>query len=161
MKKVFGLIFLLIVILFSGCNLVEAIEITNNDSEIVKSRSEEIIRCFDERDSESIKKMMCSETISNVSDIDEQIQSAFEIYEGKSESYEVVYAGMAGSMQEGVWTDKHTSVKIKDIATDSGGKYIISYTEYFIYDDDENRVGVIAISLRNDNGDLLVGIGER
>ena len=91
--------------------------------------------------------------------IDLQIETAFDCYEGESKSYSFHYLGFDGCRVDGKWTDKHSTVKIKYIKTSSEKMYWITYTEYIIYDNDSGRIGIIGMSLRDENLNVIAEIG--
>lgn len=149
-KKLVFITVILISIVFSGCNA---------EPSYIKVQSDEIIRCFDEKDAEGLKALFCQNSI-DYYDIDSEIQNAFDLYEGQSVSYKMnSKGGWSGGMQEGIWYDKHYTPEIRNIKTNCGKEYTIGFCTYEIYESDAGKVGICVIALRDDNGNQLAAIG--
>ena len=81
-------------------------------------KSVEIIRCFDEKDVEGLKSLFCQYSQDNDS-IYSEIEEAFNMYEGKSVSFEFRYrGGVSGEWRNGKAVDEHVHPKIENIITD-------------------------------------------
>ena len=151
-KKLVFITVILISIVFSGC-------VTKKDPSSIKVQSEEILRCFDEKDAEGLKSMFCQNSI-DYYDIDSEIQNAFDLYEGESVSYKIYSnGGWSGGYDNGICVDKHSTPEIGNIKTNCGKKYTIGYCTYEVYEKDEGKVGICVIALRDDNGNQLAAIG--
>ena len=153
MKKILFVIFLSLLCLLSSC------EIESGESDLLESTANEVIRCFNEDDVDALKLLFCQNTLNEAVDIEMQIENAFECYDGKSESYDFHYLGFDGCCVDGKWIDKHSTVKIKNIKTSSEKMYWITYTEYIIYDNDSGKIGIIGMSLRDENLNVIAEIG--
>lgn len=158
------LIILFVSLCLSGCGISqifdETFEELDSDNLYVENMSQEIVRCFDEKDAESLKELF-SYNIQGEYDLDSQIESAFNLYNGKSQSYYVTEKSWEGSIRDGVFYDKHFTPKIKDIVTDEGMTYSIYYLTYYIYEEDERRIGITALGLMSDNQTELARIGKK
>lgn len=156
MKKLLTIILLLIITLtVSGCMFIK-----DKTKSKAYDKSVEIIRCFDEEDSEGLKKLFCEHT-RNSSDIDKEIEEAFTLYDGKSESFEFAYnGGVAGSWRDGKAIDEHIEPEIQDISTELGNIYRVYYHEYLTYEKDENCVGITHMIIFDENTDKKIQIGE-
>lgn len=140
---------ILISTLFSSCNA---------EPSYIKVQSDEIIRCFDEKDAEGLKALFCQNSI-DYYDIDSEIQNAFDLYEGQSVSHTLNLYGWSGGMQEGIWYDKHYTPEIRNIKTNCGKEYTIGFCSYEIYESDAGRVGIGVIGLQDEEGDVIAVIG--
>ena len=140
---------ILISTLFSSCNA---------EPSYIRVQSDEIIRCFDEKDAEGLKALFCQNSI-DYYDIDSEIQNAFNLYEGQSVSHTLNFYGWSSGMQEGIWYDKHYTPEIRNIKTNCGKEYTIGFCVYEVYEKDEGKVGICVIALRDDNGNQLAAIG--
>ncbi len=157
-KKLVFITVILISIVFSGCVTINN-KPSNNKPSYIRVQSDEIIRCFDEKDAEGLKALFCQNSI-DYYDIDSEIQNAFDLYEGESVSYKIFSnGGCAGGMQDGIWYDKHYTPEIRYIKTNCGRGYAIGYCTYEVYEKDEGKVGICVIALRDDNGNQLAAIG--
>ena len=159
MKKVICIILITIICLnFSSCNFSDN---KDNDTKLINDQAKEIVRCFDEKDIDGLKSLFCQNTQDNYN-LDEEIQDAFDLYEGKSESFNVnLQGGWAGGKDNGEWTDKHFTPQIENIKTDKKETYSIGYLVYYVYSSDPGRVGICALGLRNGNGEEIARIGGR
>ena len=142
---------LLMSIFLCGCS-------TSNSSSL-KHISDEIVRCFDEKDAEGLKNMFCRNSIVYY-DIDSEIQNAFDLYEGQSVSYKIYSnGGWSGGYDNGICVDKHSTPEIRNIKTNCGKKYTIGYCTYEVYEKDAGRVGIGVIGLQDEEGNEIAVIG--
>jgi len=153
MKKYLLIFFLILIFFIPSCNFKE------DGAEALKITADEVIRCFDEDDISALKLLFSKYTLNEALDIETQITNAFSCYDGKSESYSFHYLGFDGETINGEWEDKHSTVRIKNIKTTSEKTYIISYVEYLVYHDDEEMVGIIGMSLRDEEFNVIAEIG--
>ena len=143
----------------SGCGKISKfVDEQNADFEYVENISKEIVRCFDEKDIESLKLMFCANSQQKY-DLDEEIQTAFELYNDHSKSYIVTNKYWTGSKnKDGNFTDKHFHPNIK-IETQEGNIYNIGFYVYEIYEYDKGEIGIGAIGLEDENEKSIGGIG--
>ena len=122
MKKIILIIMaLLLLILHTGCR---------SATDPGYEQASEILRCFDEEDSEGLKALFCAE-IQNTHNLDKEIAEAMEFFEGKVISYDDNFNGRSGqSVDDGEVTEKHFVPIIDDITTDSGVTYKITFYYY-------------------------------
>lgn len=108
----------------------------------------EILRCFDEEDREGLKKLFSVETKWRFP-IDEEIEEAFDVYEGKSESYEKIWGlGSATAYRkDGIYVYKDCIPSMNGIRTDNGNIYSISYVEVLVDDENPKNEGIRYIKL--------------
>ena len=82
-------------------------------------QASEILRCFDEEDSEGLKSLFCEE-IQNTHNLDEDIKNALDIYQGKTISYKII-GGTGGETDEnGKIVLKDENIQIGEIKNDTG-----------------------------------------
>lgn len=157
------LIIIVAFLCFSSCGTPqifdETFEKSDPDNLYVKNMSQEIVRCFDEKDAESLKELFSSD-IQDEYDLDSQIEYAFSLYNGKSQSYYVTEKRWEGTIIDGTFYDKYFTPRIKNIVTDEGMTYSIYYLTYYIYEGDEGRIGITALGLMSDSQTELAGIGK-
>lgn len=156
MKKLLSVILLLIMTLTFS---LTSCDTSSDEISSLKVTAEEVVRCFDEDDVDALRLLFCKNTLNEALDIESQIETAFGYYDGKSKSHTFSYMGFDGCSIEGKWTDKHSIVRIKDIRTSTGKSYWITYTQYLIYDNDSERIGIIGMSLRDENLNVIAEIG--
>lgn len=153
MKKILFIAFLLLSFSLTSCN-------TNSDEiNSLKVTADEVVRCFNEDDVDALKLLFCKNTLNEALEIESQIKTAFDYYDGTSEVHTFSYLGFDGCRIEGEWIDKHSIVRIKDIRTSTGKTYWITYTEYITFDADSERIGIIGMSLRDENLNVIAEIG--
>ena len=179
MKKVIGVLLVFCVCLcISGCKLLEATAeyVANDvkkavtaipeafneikeDNDYVKNMCNEIVRCFDERDASSLKDLF-SINIRNEYDLDSQIENAFGMYKGKSQSFYIYDRSWEGGYRDGIFYDKHFTPTIKEIVTDEGETYSIGYLTYYIFEKDKGEIGITALGLVDEDGKEIARIGK-
>jgi hypothetical protein len=130
----------------------------DKDAQYVRGLGDQIMQSFDERDAETLKSLFCTGS-KNYYDLDAEIQNAFSLYEGHSESYVVTGVDWGGTRSNGEYVNKHFTPQIKRIKTDKGKNYSIGFCVYSNYIYDENMVGIGVIALRDDSGTEIAGIG--
>ncbi len=146
---------------FSGCGrLKEGIKEYIEDKQYVYDLTDEIIRCFNERDVEGLKELFCQNAKDGRKDLDTQIENMFAYYEGvcTSDYYANTHGGWAGSIEDGEYVNKHNVIDIQDIETSEGKEYVIGYSLYVVCDLDPGRIGIGGMSLEDDRGNELVGV---
>lgn len=153
MKKVLSIFLILAVCFcFSGCS--------SKPSTI--DIAKDILYCFDNRDDEGLKRLFC-EAISKDS-LNSQIETAFDIYDGKSVSYSSISTPSQKSIRNGETALLQINPLIRHIETDTGMEYAIKFYTYRINKKNPEKVGVYFISLYtyNDNKEmvLLAEIGK-
>ena len=97
---------------FTGCGIANAFGELNEEAQYIENKSDEILFCFDNNDAEKLKSML-SKNDQLKFDIDEQIHNAFNLYNGKSISYEHFDVGTAGGKDNGVWTNNYIFLQLK------------------------------------------------
>jgi len=158
MKKVFIFLLCIIIFTFSGCT-IKSSKYINKDLEHSEEVTKKIMQCFDDRNIEDLEKMFSNKTRSNF-DVSSQILAAFELYNGKSLSYELLFGdGPTGGWIDGEWVDKQLAPKISNVKTNTGDVYIIKYREYLIYKSDSNEIGIKYMYLLDKNYNILAEIG--
>lgn len=87
----------------------------------------EVLRCFDEEDTEAFKSLF-SEELASKSNIDKQIEDAMKYYEGKCVSHgEVHQENGSVAISDGYYTHRRIIIKMNDIITDKDKKYKIVF----------------------------------
>lgn len=108
----------------------------------------EILECFDKKDKERLKSLF-SDEVKKESTLEEEIDKAFLLYQGKSVEYDILYAtGVAQANKEnGEYTFKNAEPKLYGIRTDSGKVYSLIYGSVLVNQDNPNSEGVTWIQL--------------
>jgi len=151
---------ILVILLIFLCSLIGCMFVKDKTKSESYDKSVEILRCFDEKDVEGLKKLFCQYTRKDL-DIDAEIKKAFDFYKGKSVSFKFAYnGGIAGSWRDGKAIDEHIEPEIQDISTELGNIYRIYYHEYLTYEKDEKCVGVTYMIIFDENTDEMIRIGE-
>ncbi|NLZ46438.1 MAG: DUF5104 domain-containing protein, partial [Clostridiales bacterium] len=108
----------------------------------------QIFECFLDKDSEELKSLF-SKNIQDSYEHDTEIQEAFNYIDGNIISYDKPDGEIQGESRRGEKgvTELIFGGKIRNIETDKGKVYSISFTSYAINKDDENNVGVLSIGV--------------
>ncbi len=127
----------------------------------------EVLRCLNEEDVDGFKELFSDYAISQMDDLDEQIQAAMEIFDGKAISYEHVHSGRAGHVAYGYYKEKSLGIKIENVVTDTGKSYNVYFSVWDVYDGSPNREGMYKFSITEfqesdgvNDGDTLIDIGN-
>lgn len=156
-------------IIFNGCNTFKSIieqaknEIANFSTETNFPSSLEtaqnLIDNFNEKNSYLIKESLCKRS-QNLTDIEEQIQNAFDFIGGNIISFnEDVNGAEEQSIESGKKTIETRDIIIRDIVTDDGKSFDIYAEENLIYTKDPKRVGITNIFIRNNEDESEISIG--
>ena len=169
--KIFMAVFisLLTAIFSSSCDIHNSFDIHDNSVKAYRYWQEEneslmyeIIECFENNDSESLKKMFIS-GYATAYNLDIQIEKAFLLYESKGTplKYENISAGEVGSHTvdgKNVMLEGSCGV---DVVFDSGEKLELYFLVVNIDDESSKGTGLRYIYLCNsDTGEIYRIIGE-
>jgi len=103
--------------------------------------------------------MFCK-TIADSHDLDEEIQKAFNVIDGKIISYDEPYGNTGGgTIKYGERIDQSFLGNIKNIKTDTNKIYFIYFNSYNINKNNLNLVGVTEIRIFDENVEILAKIG--
>ncbi len=146
MKKIVLIIIVFLIAILSGCS--------TNRSTVDVAR--EVLYCFDNDDVEGLKSLFCEEILSNINNLDEQIEEAFELYEGKSEEIGPITTASQKSVRNGVVVKKTATPRIPIYNTDEGKEYVISIRMFTENKDNPDLIGInkINIYVRNNDGNF-------
>lgn len=152
--KIIKMVFLFVTIcIISSCNH------SFQKSSYIENLCEDIVFCFDKRDSEALKKMFCDEIQAKL-ELDSEIKTAFDKYNGTSLSYRVTDNHIDESvMRNGVYIMKRYVPSICDIFTDEEKEYTISFNTYELCDFKPSKEGITILVLYDDRGNQLAVIG--
>lgn len=117
------------------------LEITNN-----------VLDCFNEKDTDALKSLLCAKTL-ELSDIDEQIQACFDLFQGKVISFDDNLMGYEGeSIESGKTTRLERAWDVKDIVTDEDNEYEIYIYTYIINENDKDKEGISDLTVTCSDG---------
>ena len=151
MKRSICFFIVILSLLLPACTMSHSV---NDDSsspenktpdEISKETLSQIISCFENDDNSELKKMMSDYIINNDSQLDNEIEDAFDFIDGKIVSYDNPFANAMGSHEK-----KACGGRVTNIITENGTEYSISFTGWLTYDSDESKIGVEGIRIVND-----------
>ncbi len=182
MKKILCLFLILAVCFcFSGCGFFKFAELTAEyvaeevgekvtgvidsfaeleaDNKYLDELGAEIVRCFDEKDVEGLKALFCTNEKNGNPELVSEIEYAFSLYEGKSQSFNVTDKSCEGGYKDGVYYKKFFTPKIREIITDAGKTYHIELLVYTVYDNDKGKIGINALGLSDWTKNEIAEIG--
>ena len=163
-----ALCLVIILLVLSGCSsihpwiesrLKELNESFPSETKEKLEMSREILRCFNEDDMEGLKTMFCTKT-QGLDDIDEQIESGFDIIDGNIVSFnEDNVAGSEGeSISDGEAMRLDRLWSIKNITTNTSKSYEIWVNINLIYEDDKDREGITQLKIiTDDSTEVIIG----
>jgi len=138
-------------------------EISANDYPFAVKTMESVLKCFNENDKETLKKLF-SESISSKNELDKQIENALVVYEGKSISHNDIRSGIyQKSSKDGQYEYKSIRVVLENVVTDNDKTYNIEMIYVLVNEKDTAQIGISKIFLRDPNniaGDNIAFIGE-
>lgn len=151
MKKFFTTFVILIIstMLFCNCG--------SNNYKTPTQQAEEtlsqILECFVNNDVETLKGYFCPYIQDNVSDLDQKINDAFNLFDGKIVSYDDPFGSACGSSER-----KDTGATIENIKTDKGTEYSIAIKAWLTNNKEPEKIGVYVLVVKNEtqmsnNGD--------
>lgn len=139
--------------LFCGC-AVRTQDVTSG-----RELGKEVLRCFDEEDSEGLKALFCEE-IQNTHNLDREIAEAMKLFDGEIVSYDKTFNVAEGeTIIDGQVIDKNIAPYITQIKTSTGQKLEVSCFAYIVCDKYPKRVGLTRVTLFFENEQTYT-IGE-
>ena len=169
MKKVIRYLLLIIAFLsFSSCNSKDDYDpkdIDANDRPFAIETMQKIITALDEKDSEALAALFSEDARENY-DIDEQIEKAFEYYNGKSVTSveDVDSCGNASThIKDGLYKNKSIRFKLYNMETDAGQSYTLDVIYVLVDEDNPSRIGLSKIYFKDpeDNVGFELAIGAK
>lgn len=134
---------LLAILMLAGCR--------NSRAEVGKKLGYEVLRCFDEEDTEALKNLFCDKVRSSP-DLDKEIKEAMNFYSGESVSHDSIDVGGGTTVRDGNIVKFDVVPCVRNIITSSDEKYKISIHSYIIYEESKDSVGITYISVYGDDG---------
>lgn len=112
-----------------------------------------VLKCFDERDKETLKSMF-SEKAKSSYNLDKEIDIAMDFYEGKSVSRDRVHNDIGNSYSKKDENNmpichmyKSIRTTIRSIITDSNKEYMIEMIYILVNEEDEKSIGISGITI--------------
>ena len=170
MKRVKVFALLLLAAFSSGCSHVQnvmefltdvGVE-TTQDETVEKSTiyADAILSALKTGETMNLSNMFC-EKVKPSHNINEEIAEAIEFIDGEIvDDGELSGVSESGSSwRNGEKIESYINPRIKQIETNSGKKYNISFFAYIIYENDLSYIGITRITIRAENDDVYM-IGE-
>ena len=121
------------------------------DEKYCKEILDEVIRCLDEDDVETLYSLF-SEDNKSKHTLEREIKKAMEAYDGKSVSCDVYSYGKGSyKVYYGYYSVKGASVKYRKVKTDSGKEYYIHVVICLVHDEQPEYIGVNMIHIKDEN----------
>lgn len=139
-------LFISIMLLISlvGCNIKHV----DPDSESERI-SKEILDAISNDDIEGLKDVFC-DTIVTSSDFDEQIQEAFDFFEGEVTSYDISATSSEETLDYGEQKYLDLYSYISDIKTTDGKTYVMCFEDILVSKGEKDSIGVSQITIVNE-----------
>jgi len=135
----------------------------------------DVVKCFDERDADGLKAMLCTKT-QQTEGIDRQIQSGLNFLEGRATFGKVgtvdghdlfdgdhdwnAYVDDKEKVENGQPTRTSIAVRVENIEMDTGKIYRLKFYAILLCREEKSLEGISQIIIQNDEGKELA-IGER
>ena len=116
-----------------------------------KRQCSQIMELFSNNYTDGIKAMFCT-AVSGSDGFEDDLREAVEFFEGEVSSYDIKAIGSDEKSEKGRQVYVHISPKIRDIKTNSGKTYKLSYYSYLVDSEHEEFVGISEIVIENDDG---------
>ena len=150
-KLLFGLLILLCISLTTGCSKFSFISSDTEGYEM----SKDLLGYLENDDAEGIKSMLCDITKSSP-DIDEEILTALEFFDGKVTSRDREQVASEESVTNGQIEYLILSSYIKNIETDKEETYKIRFYAQLVNSENPNKVGITEIIITDKDGNECV-----
>lgn len=156
-RIIFLILICFMLMLLQGCSFLQSrlrmLESElNSASEYKLEIANNVLNCFSEDDETALKALLCTKTV-GLEDIDDQIQTGFDLFKGKVISFNDKFLGYEGKSTEyGRTTRLERAWSVEEIVTDSGDEYEIYISSYVIYEEDKNREGISKIIITCSDG---------
>ena len=148
MKQILVIVMILNIVLFKGCS-----RIGNDESQLVYRSTapqimfDKIISALDSKDNEELKSLFSQNALEKTSNIDEQLISLMDLYQGNFVSNSHFDTGTStGHQQDGIWVYMTIRPDIKELVTDKA-IYSLRFTSVPANDEFPNDVGLWYIVL--------------
>jgi len=141
-KKICIVIVSVTTLLLTGCNF-DGEEYKTPDRQ-AKDLQSDIIECFINQDKETLKSFFSEYVIDNYTDIDTQIDEAFDFIDGEIVSYDEPFSRAAGPSDK-----KSYGADTNNIKTDKGTEYSISFKGWLTNDEEPDKIGILVLVIKN------------
>ena len=142
--------------LVSGCMFVNKENEENKDNitprQYAEKQAEKLMQEIIKKDKEGIKSLF-SKQMKQAQGFDKEIEGLLEFIDGEIISYDMPFGNMHGGTTkpgEG-YVVQRISGEINNVKTDKGGNYTIGFMSYYIYDENEDLIGINTISVIDEN----------
>lgn len=148
-RYILGFLLLLVLFVMSACDSIgklfgkENTEYKSPDHLAIEHQSK-IMDCFINKDAETIKSLLSEYIIKKYSNIDEQIDKAFNFLDGEIVSYDKPFPSACGASEQ-----KDYGATTRHIITDKGTEYEITFKGWYSYDKEPEKVGITSIDVEN------------
>ncbi len=152
MKKLLFFLSLICCLMSSGCG-------TKIEDSDYYANGIKIIEYLDTNNTQGLKDMFCPIIKDNIPELDEQIETAMEFYNGEMISYGSITGGEGETYDEGELVKKRISPRFHNVKTTTGDTYEILFYSWIANNSASNRMGISEIVITNENGEECV-IGD-
>lgn len=149
MKRLFCLMSIFVLIIFSGCNTNRNTNYVNPDK-ASKETIKQIVDHLSNDDTEGLKGMFC-EKIKISDSLDDELNQAMEFFEGKIDSYDDLTTPNREKIEDGRQVEVRISPSI-NVTTTTGQTYEIRLNSCLVNVEDEEKVGISEIHMKRSDG---------
>lgn len=143
--------YLITLLLFTSCS----VPTSSTSHRTAKEQCDEIVRCFNEKDTDALKSMFCNTVVlSKSTDIEQQIENVYILFDNeKIVSYEIISGSESRSEDKGEVTKLEIYPIIRPAILSNDDEYEIYFYSYIVDKENCNNEGISEITIcdKNDN----------
>lgn len=138
------IIFIVSVMIFTGCSY------DSSKGYSKKQLQNEVLQCFIDNDTETLKNMFCATSQRN-QDLENEIEKAMHLIDGEICDYSFSRSSESKSVDDGELSLYEYSLQIDEIKTTAGETYLISFGYREVCLENPNSIGIMSMSVYKKN----------
>ncbi|MBP0960222.1 MAG: DUF5104 domain-containing protein, partial [Oscillospiraceae bacterium] len=123
---------------------------TDNKPNSKKQLQNEVLQCFIDNDTETLKNMFCATSQRN-QDLENEIEKAMHLIDGEICDYSFSRSSESKSVDDGELSLYEYSLQIDEIKTTAGETYLISFGYREVCLENPNSIGIMSMSVYKKN----------
>lgn len=140
------------IISISGCVFNSDERTISSIKDTARDVNERMLHAIEYKNADELKELFSEKLIEADKNLDEEIEAAFDFFQGNITSRRAVLFDEEGAKDDGVWTRYFVYGDNHNILTDDNKEYIIITSHVVIYDAEPDRVGLAKIIIKDPDG---------